>query len=105
MKTLLETTNRIKELMSLNEQEDTQLFKSFESGDFSELKSFLSNNSVILDKLKNLLGTSTIEDTSTKLTTSNKTTLLKGMADAKQQKDSFLYNLLDSFLKSSESLS
>jgi ATP phosphoribosyltransferase regulatory subunit HisZ len=105
MRTLLETTERIKKLMNLNEQEDDQLFKSFESGDFSELKSFLSNNSSILDKLKSLLGTSTIEDTYTKLTTSNKTTLLKGMADAKEQKDTFLYNLLDSFLKSSESLS
>ena len=105
MESLTEITSRIKELMNLTEQEDNQLFKSFQSGDLSDLKSYLSNETMLLDKVKRLLNTTTLEDTYTKLTTSNKTTLLKGMAEAKEQGDTLLYNFLDSFLKSSESLS
>jgi hypothetical protein len=105
MKSLLENTNRIKQLMNLQEQEDTSLFDKLKQGDFSDLKNLLSSDSSLLDKLKRLLNTSTIEDTFSKLTKSNKTTLLKGMTDAKQQKDTFLYNFLDSILKSSETLS
>ena len=90
MKSLLENTNRIKQLMNLQEQEDTSLFDKLKQGDFSDLKNLLSSDSSLLDKLKRLLNTSTIEDTFSKLTKSNKTTLLKGMTDAKQQKDTFL---------------
>lgn len=105
---LQENIFRIKEVMGISEQSENNLqsmFNEFKSGNFSELKSFLTSNQNITDLLKSILGTSTIEDTFKKLTTSNKTTLMKGMTDAKNMKNMDLYNLLDIFLQSSESLS
>ncbi len=100
---LHEETKRIKNLMSLDEQSNQDVFNEFSAGNFKRLKEFLSSNTEITDKLKPILKKQNLEDVYNGLIKANKTDLIKGMSQAKIQKDFDLYKFLEIFLKNAES--
>ena len=58
---LHEETNRIKNLMRLDEQSNEDSFNEFSAGDFRNLKQFLTSNNELLDKLKPILKKETLK--------------------------------------------
>jgi len=100
---LYEETNRMKGLMRLSEQSSDTTFDEFSSGNFDNLKNYLSTNSELTDKLKPILKKETLDDVYNSLLKSNKTDLIKGMSLAKTNKDFELYKFLEIFLKNAES--
>jgi|LakMenEpi03Aug12_release.lakeMendotaPanAssembly.Ray.scaffolds.fasta_scaffold1239109_1 hypothetical protein len=103
---LFEETRKIRNMMSLLEQDsDETALDEFNSGNFDNLKEYLSTNSELTDKLQPILKTSNLENTFQFLLKPNKTNLIRGMADAKIQKDMELYKFLEIFLKNSEPIS
>lgn len=103
---LFEESNRIKNLMLINEQPSIDLFlQEFISGNFNRLKEFLLSNTNLTDKLKTILHTDSIDSLEKSLLTANKTHLMKGMSDAKISKDINLYKFLNVFLTNANNLS
>jgi hypothetical protein len=100
---LHEETNRIKNLMRLDEQSNEDSFNEFSAGDFRNLKQFLTSNNELLDKLKPILKKETLDDVYSSLIKANKTDIIKGMSQSKIQKDFDLYKFLEIFLDNAES--
>lgn len=101
---LHEETNRIKDLMRLDEQSNENIFNEFSAGDFRNLKQFLSSNNELLDKLKPILKKQSLDDVYNGLIKANKTDIIKGMSQSKIQKDFDLYKFLEIFLDNAESV-
>ncbi len=102
---LFEYSQRVKKLM-LIEQSGTNMdsyFKEFSSGSFDNLGEFIQQNNDMSNKLQELIGTDTTDETVSFLLKPNKTIIMRGMADAKTRKDMELYNFLEIFLKNTES--
>lgn len=105
MKTIFEETQKIKNLMFLTEQNSFESFLDlFNSGDYTRLKEFLSTNSELVEKLKSVLGVYNIDSIYDSLLKSNKTKLMKGLSQAKMDKDMDFYKFLEVFLKNADSI-
>lgn len=105
MKTIFEETQKIKNLMFLTEQNSFESFLDlFNSGDYTRLKEFLSTNSELVQKLKSVLGVYNIDSIYDSLLKSNKTKLMKGLSQAKMDKDMDFYKFLEVFLKNADSI-
>ena len=96
---LLEESLRMKKLMMLEQTSEESYLKDFASGNFDKLREVLLTNQELLEKVKKLLGSKTAEESEELLMKPNKTIIMRGMADAKAQKDMDFYKFLEVILK------
>ena len=96
---LFEESVRMKKLMMLEQTSVESYIKDFSAGNFDSLKELLSSDQDLLNKLQTLCQTNSIDETYQFLMKPNKTIIMRGMTDAKTQKDMDLYKFLEVILK------
>ena len=96
---LFEESVRMKKLMMLEQTSVESYMKDFSAGNFDNLKELLSSDQDLLNKLQTLCHTNSIDETYQFLMKPNKTIIMRGMADAKTQKDMDFYKFLEVILK------